>query len=227
MPIIINPIGITFRVSDVLARTDDMLNDEDRIRWPAPERVRYINDAMGAIITRKPGAFAQRVAHELEGGTAQALPVGGVLFLDLVRNLGSGSTPGVAIRRTDRQLLDDSDPAWHSGRQKAVIKHFTFDDRAPTVFYCYPPAIAGTRVELLYAALPEVLSEASTDGDIYLGREYMEAVVNYVAYRCKAKDSENGVTAEAAAYYAAFTAALGEKSVADVNASPNQPGNSV
>lgn len=213
-------------VSDVLVRIDDMLNDDDRSRWPADERIRYMNDAMGAIITRRPAAFSTRAVHELAAGTAQSLPAGGVLLLDVVRNLAAdGVAPGMPIRRTDRQLLDDSDPTWHTAKPKAVIKHFTFDDRVPKEWYCYPPAIAGTKVELLHAVLPEPI--ASEAAELAIGREYMEAVVNYVCYRCKAKDSENGVTAEGAAYYAAFTAALGEKSQADVNASPNQPGNSV
>lgn len=215
-------------VSDVLVRIDAMLNDEDRSRWPADERIRYMNDALGAIITRKPGAFATRTVHSLSAGTAQSLPAGGVLLLDVVRNLAAdGVTPGLPVRRTDRQLLDDTEPTWHTGRQKAAIKHFTFDDRAPKEWYCYPPAIAGTKVELLHAALPDAVSDMDEAGTLLIGREYMEPIVNYVCYRCKAKDSEYGNAAEAGGYYAAFSAALGEKSQADVNASPNQPGNSV
>jgi len=215
-------------VSDVLVRIDAMLNDEDRSRWPADERIRYMNDALAAIITRRPAAFATRAVHSLAAGTAQSLPEGGVLLLDVVRNLAAdGVTPGMPIRRTDRQLLDDTDPTWHTAKPKASIKHYTFDDRAPTVFYCYPPAIGGTKVELLHAALPDAVIESDEAGTLLIGREYMEPVVNYVCYRCKAKDSEYANASEAAGYYAAFTAALGEKSAADVNASPNQPGNSV
>jgi hypothetical protein len=136
-------------------------------------------------------------------------------------------TPGIPVRRTDRQLLDDTDPTWHTAKPKATIKHYTFDDRAPTIFYCYPPAMDAAKVELLYAALPDPVSEDGEAGVLAIGREYAEAVVNYVCYRCKAKDSNYGNASEAGAYYAAFTAALGEKSNADVNASPNQPGNSV
>lgn len=226
MTIIISPLIVTLKTADVLSRTDDMLNDADRQRWPAEERIRYINDALGAIITRKPAAFATRAVHELAGGTAQALPRGGVLLMDVVRNIGAdGLTPGVPVRRTDRQLLDDADPSWHTARQRATIKHFTFDDRAPTIFYCYPPAIAGTKVELLYAGLPDPV--VGEDADLPIGREYLEAIVNYVCYRAKAKDSEYANAAEAGGYYAAFSAALGEKTNADVGASPNQPGNSV
>jgi len=222
---------MTILVADVLARTDDMLNDVDRTRWPAAERIRYMNDALDAILIRRPAAFANRVVHDLAAGTAQALPAGGVQFLDCVRNIAAnGVTPGAPIRRTDRQLLDDSDPTWHTGKPKATIKHYVFDDRAPTLFYVYPPAIAGTKVELLQAALPAQAvetDEPAADAALPVGREYREAVINYVCYRAKAKDSEYANAGEAGAYYQAFEASLGVKTNADVNASPNQPGNSV
>lgn len=213
-------------VSDVLARTDDILMDEDRVRWPEEERIRWMNDAMGAIINRRPGALGKRDVVELAAGTYQALPEGGSILLDVVRNINSdGVSPGYPIRRTDRQLLDDSDPTWHTGKQKAKILHYTFDDRLPKVFYVYPPAIAATKVELLYAALPEAVDDP--DDELQIGAEYMEAVVNYVCYRANIKDSEFAQGAISTAFYQAFEAALGMKAQADVTASPNQPVNSV
>lgn len=220
-------------VSDILKRTDDLLLDEvgddgDRVRWPNAERIRWANDAMGAILNRKPGALAQRVVFPLAAGTYQALPANGSMLLDVVRNIGAdGVAPGLPIRRTDRQLLDDSDPTWHTGKQKGSIKHFTYDDRTPKVFYVYPPAIAGTKVELLQAALPAPVAENDLTGIFDIGAEYMEAVVNYVCYRAFSKDSEFAQAAIASGFYQAFEAALGEKSAADIGASPNQPGNSV
>lgn len=220
-------------VSDILKRTDDLLLDEvgddgDRVRWPNAERIRWANDAMGAILNRKPGALAQRVVHALAAGTYQALQANGSMLLDVVRNIGAdGVAPGLPVRRTDRQLLDDSDPTWHQAKPKVTIKHFTFDDRTPKVFYVYPPAIAGTKVELLHAALPAAVAEDDLDGSFDIGAEYLEAVVNFVCYRAFSKDSEFANAAIAGGYYQAFEAALGMKAAADINASPNQPGNSV
>lgn len=220
-------------VSDLLKRSDDLLLDPvgdsgDRTRWPNAERIRWANDAMGAILNRKPGALARRVVHPLAQGTYQAIPNDGSLLLDVVRNIAAdGTTPGVPVRRTDRQLLDDSDPTWHTAKPKGTIKHFTFDDRTPKAFYVYPPAIAGTKVELFHAALPAVVAENDLSGSFDIGAEYMEAVVNYVCFRAFSKDSEFANGAIAAQFYQAFEAALGEKAQADLNASPNQPGNSV
>ncbi|HTN66414.1 MAG TPA: DUF6682 family protein [Burkholderiaceae bacterium] len=215
-------------VRSILTRTDDLLLDAGRIRWSVAERIRWGNEAMGAILIRRPSAFARRSVHALQAGTYQTLPAGGALFLDLVRNIGpDGVTPGRPVRRTDRQLLDDADPNWHRIKAKAEIKQYTFDDRLPTVFYVYPPAIAGANVELIDAALPADVAEDDEAGSFQIGAEYMEPVVNYVAYRANCKDSEFANGQIAGAYYQAFEAALGGQSVAQVNASPNQPTTSV
>lgn len=211
-------------VSDVLSRTDDLLNDEDRARWPAAERIRWMNDALGAILIRRAGALAQRVVETLVAGAYQTIT--GERLLDVTRNLAADeTTAGYPVRRTDRQLLDDADPAWHAGTKKSKVLHYTYDDRIPKVFYCYPPAVAGTKVETLQDLLPAAVDDEADS--LAIGAEYMEAVVNYVCYRANSKDSEFAQGAIATAYYQAFEASLGNKAQADVNASPNQPNNSV
>jgi hypothetical protein len=214
-------------VADVLTRTDDLLTDPDRIRWTASERIRWMNEAMGAILTRKPSAFSKSVVLTLIEGTKQAIPASGSMLLDVVRNIGANNAPGKAVRRTDRQLLDDTDPDWHTSKKKAEIKHYTFDDRAPSIFYCYPPALAGTKVEILHAELPSAIAETAITGTLDIGMEYLEPVVNYVAYRCNSKDSEYAAPAVAAAFYQAFEASLGVKNQSEAASSPNQPTNSV
>lgn len=212
--------------SDVLTKAGYLLIDESHVRWTVAEIIGWINEAAGAILTRRPAAFARRSVHTLVGGTLQSVPTGGAMLLDVVRNIkADGSTPGEAIRRTDRQLLDDSDPNWHSGRQKSSIRGFTYDDRTPTIFYVYPPATAGIKVEIMDAALPATVADQS--GSLAIGGEYLESVVNYVCYRCHTKDSEYSNPAEAIAFYQAFEAGLGIKTQTQAAASPNQPTNSV
>lgn len=207
-------------------RVGDLLLDADLVRWPIAERIRWANESMGAILTRRPAALARRSVVSLVAGSYQIIPSDGAILLDVTRNMAAnGTTSGRPIRRTDRQLLDDSDPDWQTGRQNAEIRQYTFDDRMPKVFYTYPPAIAGTKVELFDAALPADID--SIDDSLGIGAEYMEAVVNYVCYRCNSKDSEFANGAVAAAYYQAFEAALGMKSQSQAEASPNQVTNSV
>lgn len=212
-------------VADVLSRTDDLLLDADRVRWTTAERIRWMNEAMAAILIRKPSAFARHVVMTLAEGTRQS--ISGAILLDVVRNIDANGNPGKSIRRTDRQLLDDTDLNWHTGKKKTVVKNYTFDDRAPKVFYNYPPVVAGTRVEILQAELPAAVAEDNVSGSYDINGEYLEPVVNYVVYRCNSKDSEYASPATAAAFYQAFVSGLGEKQQADTAASPNQPTNSV
>lgn len=213
-------------VSDILVRVGDLMLDEEHVRWTAEELIRWINDAPSALLARRPAAISRTTVHELVAGTYQTIPDGGVLLLDVVRNMGTdGATPGRPVRRSDRQQIDDIDPDWHTATPKVVIQQYTFDDRLPKSFYVYPPAVAGTQVELVDAALPATVTSESDILDV--GAEYIDPIVNYVIYRAHSKDSEFANGAIAGAYYQAFEAALGVKSAVDVNASPNQPGNSV
>jgi hypothetical protein len=198
------------------------------VRWTAAERIRWMNEAMGAIMTRRPQAFAVNQVIPLVAGTLQTLPAANAQLLDVVRNMGAnGSTPGKVIRRADRQLLDDSDPNWHTATASASIRHYTFDDRTPSLFYTYPPAVAGTQVEVSYAKLPQALAENAITGSLDIGAEYLEPVVNFICYRCHSKDSEYAVSSLAVAYYQAFESALSIKNQTESASSPNQPSNSV
>lgn len=208
------------------SRISDIMKDDDHTRWSLAERIRWANEAMGAILTRRPAAFATTTIKDLVAGTHQTVTSAQVL--DVIRNIGAnGTTPGRSIRRTDRQLLDDSNPEWHKLKQKGEIRSYTFDDRVPKTFYCYPPAIAGTKVEVLEAVLPPEVAEDDADGEFDIGFEYLEAVVNYVCYRANSKDSEDANAQVAGSFYSAFETSLGNQSQAGVNVSPNQVNNSV
>jgi hypothetical protein len=145
--------------------------------------------------------------------------------LDATRNIGANNVPGRVIRRTDRQNLDDDDLYWHKSTPKSEISQYAFDDRIPRRFYVYPPAVAQTQIEIAYAKNPDAITKIE-DG-LEFQPEYIDAVVNYVCYRAKSKDSQYANAAEAAAYFGAFNDALGVQGASQTAASPNQPGNSV
>lgn len=215
-------------VQDIYDRVIDLLLDKDRSqpRWPDDELVRWINDSRMAIMIRRPQACSVLATIALASGTRQTIPEDGILLLDVIRNMGmTGATPGRAIRRTDRQNIDDMQLYWHKATPSAEISQFTFDDRLPKEFYVYPPSKTGVQVEIAYAKIPTAITEIG--GSLDMGLEYLDAVVNYVAYRAKSKDSEYANAAEAAAYYGAFGDALGMSAASQNSTSPNQPGNSV
>lgn len=213
-------------VADVITSAGDLLLDEDHVRYPVDELIRWSNEAMGAILGRKPSAFSTITVVSLAQGTKQTLPAGSKVLLDVIRNIkADGTTPGRAIRRSDRQQLDDVDPTWHTAKPKSEIRNYTYDDRISDTYYVYPPAVAGTKVELAHAVLPAEIMNIT--GILQIGLEYKAAVVNYLCYRANSKESEYSNPAAAVAFYQAFEAELGNKTAADMMASPNQAQNSV
>lgn len=217
-------------VQDIIDRVTDLLLDKDRqddeARWADAELLRWVNDSRMAILTRRPVACSKIANFTLVAGTYQSIPADGTQLLDVIRNMGTdGSTPGRSIRRTDRQNIDDHDLYWHSATPSAEISQFTYDDRTPKNFFVTPPAVAGTQIMGSYAAIPAAIAATTDSLDIAL--EYLDAVVNYVCFRAKSKDSEYANAAEAAAFYGAFNDALGVTQQGQSANSPNQPGNSV
>lgn len=215
-------------VSEIIERVSDLLLDKDRgslARWPDDELIRWINDSRMAIITRKPSACAKVAVVTLSQGSLQQSPTDMYLLLDISRNMGENkATPGRSVRRTDRQNIDDLDPYWHMTSGDEVTQ-FTYDERTPKVFYVYPPATTSMSLEIMYSFVPVAVS--SINDNLNMDIENIDAIVNYVAYRAKSKDSEYANAGEAAAYYTAFNDSLGVMVQSQSSSSPNQAGNSV
>lgn len=190
-------------VTDLLARLDNLMNDDDRVRWDVTERLHWINDAAREIVLRRPAARSVTQALTLAAGTLQTAPVGAAQVLDITRNLVAGQ-PGRVIRITDRQLLDDAMPDWHTAKA-GLTKHFTYDERTPTTFYVYPPANAGATVEALLSMPPPAVD---ANGTLDMRAEFINAIINWALFRCHTKDSEFSQGAMAAQMYQAFMDAI-------------------
>lgn len=202
-------------VSEILGKASIVLNDTDFVRWTKAELIGWINDAATEVVIRRPPAHAVTENVALVAGILQRLPDGGIELLDIARNVG-----GNAVRRTDRQLIDDQQPDWPTMRQASSIKHYTFDERTPTVFYVYPPAKVGIQVEMLYSSTPALVA---TDADtLDLDRVYLSPIISFVLYRALAKDSEYANGQIAAAHFQAFSEALGTQNQTSMAVSPNQ-----
>jgi hypothetical protein len=200
--------------SEVLKRTAIILNDEQYVRWPVEELLDWLNDAAAETVIRRPAARGVTGTITLVEGILQSIPDGGIELMDIPRNVA-----GRAIRRTDRQLLDDINPDWPNMKLATAIKHYTFDERTPTTFYCYPPAQAGAQVQALYSAAPPLVT--APEDELDLSRAYIGPLVSYILYRALAKDSEYGNGAVAAAHYQAFSEALGTRNEVSGAVSPN------
>lgn len=212
---------MTILASDAIYRASVILNDikPQFVTWTQPEMLAWLNDGAKAIVVIRPPAHTVTNVLTLVAGTKQTLPADGIQLQDITRNIIGANVAGRVVRVADRQLLDDIDPSWHSGKKKSAVLHYTFDERSPRDFYVYPPVNPGVKVEAVYSSNPVEATQLTDKID--LPAEYMEALVSYICFRAHSKDSEYSQQQIANLHYQAFTTMLGQNTQAQVAVSPN------
>ena len=212
--------------SAVLDRAGIILQDTTNIRWPTAELLGWLNDGQREIVLRKPDAYTKSEAIVMTASeTKQSIPAAGIQLIDVVRNMGTGgATPGRAVTRTERYILDSQRPDWNTETGSATVKHYMFDERNPKVFYVYPPQAATPGyVEAVYSAAPAELATGAAT--LTLDDVYSSALLDYVLYRAYSKDSDIAPNApqRAVAHYEAFLKSLGAQEQAETSYDPNAP----
>lgn len=206
--------------ADILTRAGDIIQDATNVRWPQAELLRYMNDARREVAIVRPDLYSTTTTITLVAGTRQSIPADGNRFLDGIRNVSAGDVVGNAVRVVEREILDAQSPDWHTQAQANAVKHFMFDERSPRVFYVYPPANAGIKLDIVYSQTPTDITNTATQltqEDIYTG-----AIVDYVCYRAFSKDAEYAGNAERAKiHYQQFMNALGTGTKVNFISSPN------
>ncbi|MBB76628.1 MAG: hypothetical protein CMJ75_19145 [Planctomycetaceae bacterium] len=221
MAIIVNVLqGETvLPAADVVRKCGMLLQDEKHVRWPVAELIDWINEAVRAIVNIRHAAGERRVVLSLESGARQTLPISCIQLMAIHCNNDQDDYPGRAITIASRSALDLTFPDWMAQPQKAEARQYMVDERAPNVFWIYPPAKAGTRVTASLAMTPDPIT---VDDPLPIGAEYEDSVINYVLYRCFAKDSEYANGSIAAAYFNTYAQSLGIKADAANATSPNR-----
>lgn len=194
----------------------DTLVDYTSVRWPIDEIARIFNDGQLDICVHRPDAQVVTASIALAAGTKQTLPTGATKLIDIPRNTAGNKR---SITKCPMSLLNEQIPNWHGLTGVTEILHFMYDERDDRTFYVYPPA-AGSgspSVEATYAALPTDITIPATGGDyttvtgnMSLPDIFANALKNYIAYRCYAKDSETASNASrATAHYQLYANDLG------------------
>lgn len=206
--------------SEIIDRARVVLNDADGVRWLDSEFFKWINDAQRVIALVRPDSVVSNTTITLVAGTKQTLPTEALRLLDIVRNITIPGAGGRAVRHVDRDVLDTQNPEWHGDAGAQTIKNYVYDNRDPKTFYVYPPALATSKLEVIYSKNPTdvtVLASPLAVADIYA-----DPLLNYVLYRAYSKDAEfaqNG--ALAASYLGTFNSMLGLKTSKDAAFSPD------
>lgn len=212
----------------IIRRVVETLQDNTSIRWPINELVRYLNDGQREVVLHRPDSMVTNATKDLVTGSKQTLPDGGSKLIEVVRN-----SNGKAVRLTNREILDAQTPGWHTITGSTTVLHYMYDPRDPRVFYVYPPAAVGAKLEIVYSAYPTDIAEpgdgalyTAVTGDIKLPDIYGNVLQDYVLARCYMKDSEYAGNAQRAqAHYALFANALGIELKGTVDFGPRSIGN--
>lgn len=197
------------------------LQDEGGTRWPASDLVGYLNDGQREIAVLRPEMFAVTAPLVLAGGARQLLP-------DVCINLMEVPciTGGRAISKVDRSDLDAINPSWYSLPKTGDLQHFCYDAKTPRVMYAYPPAVAGTSVDIVYSVLPIDVeapsgpSWSNVTGNIGCDDIFKNALRHYMLFRAYAKDAESGSSELSSAHYQLFKTFVGSDVSAGVSVSP-------
>lgn len=218
--------------SDLLTRVANTLQDAAFVRWPVAELLGYLNQGQSEIALYKPNASVTSASVQLAGGTKQTLPTGGLVLIDLVRNMGTdGLTAGNSVRLVSRGVLDAQIPAWHSTTPvSATVKHYMYSLDDPTRFYVYPPQPTSNMgyVEMIYGSTPTDVAANGNPlllpaGSISVADIYGAPLFNYVMFRAYTKDAEYAASGQLAAqFYQTFTQLLQGKFQAETKAAPTK-----
>ena len=196
------------------------------VRWTNDEIVSYLNDACRFLAENEPDAFSDNSEFQCIGGTRQELPEKAARLIDIVRNLEGKKTP---LTSSDKATLSAMRPSWHSENPTTQQELFFTDDRDPKRFYVYPPAKAGSLLEVVCALEPRhhFIGEAQDKSSLMqVNDRYVPAIMNFILYRAFDKDSDtSGNFSRAQTYLRNAYTSLGIKMQNTGRISPNNEAN--
>ena len=206
---------------DIADRFADQMNDPNHVRFPLTEVLRWINSGQMLIALLRPDSSATNEVVTLVAGTKQSLPAGGMRLFDVTRSIHP--TTGASLRSVsyvDKAVLDRN-PGWHALPGVDEISHFTYDERNPKVFYVYPPAKNGSKVEVIYSRPPAPLTSLSDP--LSVDAVYSEPILEYTLFRAYSFDRQFALQPHlAAAKLSSLSMMMGVKIERDRALSPEQ-----
>lgn len=201
------------------------VQDTDKVFWENADWLMFANDGRTQLWELKPRIFETTEDMTLSLGVDQAVPNASKLFYEASSNKSHISKRAITV--VSEELLSRSRPNWRSEAPSARIVHYMYDEQRPGNFKVYPPAVAGSVIEVRYAKPPVELVTANIDGTIpYLlideGTQYV-ALGYYMKARAylKGANTSNGYGAKASSWIQLFQETVIGESNAKTRNSPN------
>lgn len=218
----------TITGTNLAAKASILLLDVGNTRWPLSEILGWINSGQKEIAVYKPNSSVLNAVIATVAGTKQSLPSSapiGLQLFNVIRNMGTGSTPGAPVTNINMDVLNVVVPDWHNPANAALsVKHYMTDAKEPKTFYVYPPLKDATqKLEVSMGVQP---ADLATIGDVITVDDIYEPVLlDYIMYRAYLKNGENpGEAALAQQYQKSYLQAVGAKAGAETAFAPTTKG---
>lgn len=162
----------------------------DGTRWSNNELVDWAGEFYQFASSMNPGEFSDMREFQCVAGTKQDAPGDMVQVLDIIRNLEGSKAPIIA---STKNVLDSTRRGWHGEVPTNSQEVFILDERYPRQFYVWPPASAGSLIEIAGVVIPEKHSLADYSGGVAVIKcsdRLVPPMVDYVLFRAYSKDAD-------------------------------------
>lgn len=189
--------------TELLSSVSTSLLDDAERTWSEEELFGYLNRAVAQVCGTLLDVYVVTNVVALTAGPRQELPADGVALIDIPRD-GNGN--GVTQQALNE--LARTRPQWAATAQSEDIAYFMYDRRSPRTYLVYPPAGAGATVELVYAAIPPVMTYPNDE--IPIPATFDTALWAYVLALAYAKNSKRQDMAKSTGYMGLYTQVISE-----------------
>ncbi len=191
-------------VKNLIDRISRDLIDLRNVRWSRPELIDFMNDAIAAIVIRRPD-LSRATAVVAASSNTVALPA------DAYQILAVNHIDNVAATFVSINKLNQLYPEWRTTRGAPVC--WTRNELDETTLFLYPAPQEQVNVEVVYSRTLKVTNESAS---FPLSEVYEGVVADFVMYRAYNKDSLNPAEGQKAQLHLqAFATALGDKTATD------------
>lgn len=206
---------------------NDMEPGHQHVRWVESELALYLTDAIAQLAALKPTLFQAYVTIPLRKGASQRIDPQYVELIDIVYNIypdgqiGPNVRPGeYGLQRAFGVPLQADTPI-----QPYVLRTWSVHPEADSLWFADPPVtydVPTSKVMALVQMAPQKISKR--DSTIFFPNTvadvYRSALIDWILYRCFAKDTESQASLDRSqTYYKAFYALVGTPP-RDRNATP-------
>lgn len=191
-------------VKNLIDRISRDLIDLRNVRWSRPELIDFMNDAIAAIVIRRPD-LSRATAVVATSSNTVALPT------DAYQILAVNHIDNVAATFVSINKLNQLYPEWRTTVGAPAC--WTRNELDETTLFLYPSPLEQVNVEVVYSRTLKVTDESAA---FPLSEVYEGVVADFVMYRAYNKDSLNPAEGQKAQLHLqAFATALGDKTATD------------